>query len=125
MRKTSPANAVEIEVTPSHWNKVRRSLLAAFVIVSLSLAIGVAGYHHYGQLSWVDSFLEASMILGGMGPVATLKTDAVKIFASCYALFSGLMLISTTGFLMAPWLQRLLYATHRDVVAEREARSGK
>ena len=115
MRKIAAAKAAEMHPTLSHWSKVRKSLLVAFIIVTVSLAIGIAGYHHLGQLSWVDSFLEASMILGGMGPVATLKTDAVKIFASCYALFSGLMLISTTGFLMAPWLQRMLYNTHQDV----------
>lgn len=125
MRKIAAAKAAELHPAPSHWNKVRRSLFVAFIIVVVSLAIGIEGYHHFGKLSWVDSFLEASMILGGMGPVATLGNDAVKIFASCYALFSGLMLISTTGFLMAPWLQRLMYTTHHDLVAEREANSKK
>ena len=125
MRKIAAAKAAEMHPAHSHWTKVRRSLLAAFIVVSISLGIGIAGYHHFGGLSWVDSFLEASMILGGMGPVAQLSNDSVKIFASCYALFSGLMLISTTGFLMAPWLQRLMYNTHHDITAEREANSNK
>lgn len=93
--------------------KVRRSALMAFMILTVSLSIGVLGYHLLGGLPWVDAFLEASMILGGMGPIASMSGDAVKIFAACYALFSGLILISTTGLLLAPWLQRLLYHTHR------------
>lgn len=105
-----------------HWSKVRRSLVAASLIVTVSLAIGVCGYHYFGPFLWVDAFLEASMILGGMGPVAPLANDTVKIFAACYALFSGLALVSTTGFLLAPWLQRMLYHTHRqahcDIVDE-------
>ena len=126
MSKTNAAaKAKEVHSSVSHWSKVRRSLLTAFVIVALSLGIGIVGYHHFGALSWVDSFLEASMILGGMGPVAVLSNDAVKIFASCYALFSGLMLISTMGFLLAPWLQRMVYTTHRDVVAQHEATAKK
>lgn len=103
-----------IPFTHAHWlTRVRRSLILAVLIVSASLLIGVLGYHRFGGLSWVDAFLEASMILGGMGPVAPLTNDAVKLFASFYALFSGLMLISTTGLLLAPWLQRMLYHTHR------------
>jgi hypothetical protein len=69
------------------------------------------------------------MILGGMGPIAKPGNDSVKIFAACYALFSGLMLVSTTGFLLAPWLQRMLYTTHRqahsDVLKAHEANSRK
>lgn len=100
--------------THAHWlTKLRRALLIAFIIVSISLTIGVLGYHLLGGLNWVDAFLEASMILGGMGPVATMNNDAVKIFASLYALFSGLILISTTGLVLAPFLQRTLYHSHR------------
>ncbi len=100
--------------THAHWlTRVRRSLLIAALLVAVSLSIGVAGYHIFGGFGWVDAFLEASMILGGMGPVAPLTNDSVKIFAACYALFSGLMLVSTTGLLLAPWLQRMLYHTHR------------
>ena len=106
--------SVHTPFTHAHWlTKVRRSLLIAVLIVSVSLAIGVVGYHVLGPFAWVDAFLEASMILGGMGPVAPLTNDTVKIFASCYALFSGLVLVSTTGLLLAPWLQRMLYHTHR------------
>lgn len=66
------------------------------------------------------------MILGGMGPIAPLTSDAAKIFSACYALYSGLVLLTTTAMLLAPWLHRLLYATHRkalrDAADERDAR---
>jgi hypothetical protein len=100
--------------THSHWlTRVRKSLLLAAFVVTISLTIGVLGYRYLGHFGWVDAFLEASMILGGMGPVAPLTNDAVKLFAAFYALFSGLVLISTTGLLLAPWVQRLFYHTHR------------
>jgi hypothetical protein len=100
--------------THSHWlTQVRRSLLLALFIVACSLSIGVVGYHTLGGLRWVDALLEACMILGGMGPVSAMHNDAVKIFASIYALFSGLILLTTTGLLLAPWIQRMLYHTHR------------
>ena len=109
-----PYTAQHVPFTRAHWlTRVRRSILLAVSLIAVSLGGGVVGYHILGELSWVDSLLEASMILGGMGPVAPMKNDAVKIFASLYALFSGLMLISTTGLLFAPWLQKLLYHTHR------------
>ncbi|MES2983586.1 MAG: hypothetical protein V4735_00155 [Pseudomonadota bacterium] len=106
--------ATHIPFTRAHWlGKVKRSLLIAAIMVSTSLTIGILGYHYLGALPWVDALLEASMILGGMGPVSPMQNDAVKIFASAYALFSGLALVSTTGMLLAPWLQRMLYHTHR------------
>jgi hypothetical protein len=103
-----------VEFTHEHWlTRVRRSILIAALIVSSSLTIGICGYHFLGKLDWVDALLEASMILGGMGPVAPMANNAVKIFASFYALFSGLLLLSTMGILLAPWLQKMLYHTHR------------
>jgi hypothetical protein len=73
------------------------------------LGIGVVGYHIVAHLSWIDSLLNASMILGGMGPVDTLKTDASKIFASFYALFSGLAFVGIVSVLLAPFVHRLLH----------------
>ncbi|MFZ4541573.1 MAG: hypothetical protein ACOYNL_07160 [Rickettsiales bacterium] len=108
-KPTPPAHFVH---PATHWSKVRCSLLTVLWIVSVSLAIGVLGYHALGHLPWVDALLEASMILGGMGPVAPLSNDDVKIFASIYALYSGLALVSTTGLLLAPWVQRMVYHTH-------------
>jgi hypothetical protein len=78
-------------------------LAAAF-----SAIIDIAG------LSWIDSLLNASMILGGMGLVDPLKTDAAKIFASCYALFSGLAFIGIVSVLLAPFVHRLLHRVHAE-----------
>jgi hypothetical protein len=72
----------------------------------------VAGYRVLGGLGWVDAFLNASMILGGMGPVDRMTTAGAKIIAACYALFSGLVLIAVMGVVLAPWLHRMLHAFH-------------
>lgn len=105
--------------THSHWlTQVRRSLLMAALLVGASLAVGVLGYHLLGGLGWVDALLEASMILGGMGAIAPMHTNAVKIFASFYALYSGLVILSTTGLLLAPWIQRMTYHSHRQARAD-------
>ena len=90
---------------------VRHAALGISVIV-VSLGIGMAGYHFFEQLPWVDAFVNASMILSGMGPVATLQTDGGKIFAGCYALFSGLTLIAILGIIFAPVVHRALHKFH-------------
>jgi hypothetical protein len=91
----------------------RRAGFAALFIGG-ALGIGIVGYHQLEQLSWTDSFLNASMILGGMGPVNEMKTDAGKIFAGSYALFSGLVFIAVTGMLLTPFAHRLLHRFHYD-----------
>jgi hypothetical protein len=77
-----------------------------------SLGIGMAGYHFLESLSWLDSLLNASMILGGMGPVNPLQTAAGKIFASFYALYSGVVLLAAVGILVAPIFHRFLHRFH-------------
>ena len=90
----------------------KASLLAGGVI-AVSLAIGVLGYHTFGGIEdWVDCLYSASMILGGMGPVAELKTRGGKIFASIYALYSGVTLLTSVGVLLAPALHRALHRFH-------------
>jgi len=84
----------------------------SFLLVGPALSIGIAGYHWIDKLDWVDSLLEASMILGGMGPVNPLRNDAAKIFASCYALFSGLILIGVMGIILTPITHRVLHKFH-------------
>lgn len=93
---------------------VRSSAAAAGIVVG-SLAIGVGGYRHFEHLSWLDSLLNASMILSSMGPVTPLRTDAGKWFASLYALFSGVAFITVVGVLFAPIVHRLLHQFHLDV----------
>lgn len=78
------------------------------------LGVGVLGYHLLAHLGWVDSLLNASMILGGMGPVDALKSDASKIFASAYALFSGLAFIGIVSVLLAPFVHRMLHRFHAE-----------
>ena len=83
------------------------------VLIVVSLAIGMAGYHWLGRLdSWTDCLLNASMILGGMGPVDPMRTDAGKIFASMYALYSGIMLLASVGVMLSPVLHRVLHRFH-------------
>ena len=94
--------------------RVLRSIWLGFLIMLAALIGGIVGYHYIGGFGWVDSFLEASMILGGMGPVASMKTDAIKIFAGCYALFSGLVIISIMGIILTPFIHRILHAHFRD-----------
>ena len=81
-------------------------------IIGIVLFIGVAGYHYLDDLNWIDSLLEASMILGGMGPVNPIKTTSAKIFASAYALFSGLVFIGIMGIVLTPIAHRLLHKFH-------------
>jgi hypothetical protein len=83
-------------------------------IVTFSLGLGIIGYHTLGSLSWVDSLLNASMILGGMGPVNALTSNGAKIFASIYALFSGMIFLVAAGVLLAPVVHRLLHRFHVD-----------
>jgi hypothetical protein len=92
---------------------VRHVMLALFVL-ALALGIGVVGYHYLAELEWLDALLNASMILGGMGPVDPLHKPVAKLFASCYALFSGLAFIGVASVLVAPFVHRLLHRFHLD-----------
>ena len=88
------------------------ALLVASGVIGVSLFAGMLGYHFIAGFGWVDSLLDASMILTGMGPVGNLTTDGAKIFASAYALFSGVVFISATGILLAPMFHRVLHRFH-------------
>jgi len=81
-------------------------------VIGCALVLGILGYHTIAGFSWVDSLLNASMILSGMGPVGDLKSDAAKVFASAYALFSGLVFIGATGILLTPVFHRVLHKFH-------------
>lgn len=86
--------------------------LIGIILLFFSLGIGMVGYHFLENLSWVDSLLNASMILGGMGPVSPLQTVAGKIFASFYALYSGVVLLASVGILATPIFHRFLHRFH-------------
>lgn len=86
--------------------------LIGALLLAFSLGIGMLGYHFLENLSWIDSLLNASMILGGMGPVDPMKTNAGKIFASFYAIYSGVILLASVGILIAPIFHRFLHHFH-------------
>ena len=86
----------------------------AGAVLGGSLAIGIAGYHWLGGLAWLDALVNASMILGGMDPVDPITRPAGKWFASVYALYSGIALLTSVGILFTPAVHRLLHAFHLD-----------
>jgi len=92
--------------------RVVRQVCWIALIILAALGIGVLGYHFLGGLSWIDALLNASMILGGMGPIDPLPNNAAKLFASFYALFSGIVFIAVAGLLIAPFAHRLLHRFH-------------
>jgi len=101
----------------SHYVFVRRMIkfaTIAFIVIGVALGLGILGYHYIAKFSWIDSLLNASMILGGMGPMGDLPSDAAKVFASVYALFSGLVFISVMGIVLAPAAHRALHLFHMD-----------
>jgi hypothetical protein len=96
--------------------RVMRHIAVAAALSGTVLFLGIAGYHWIAGLGWVDSLLEASMILGGMGPVNPVTVTGAKIFASGYALFSGLVFIAVMGIILAPAVHRMLHKFHTDEV---------
>ena len=94
--------------------RMAASLGIAIMAIAISLSVGIAGYHWLAGFGWIDSLLEASMILGGMGPIKELETSGAKVFASLYALFSGLVFIGILGIVLAPMAHRMLHKFHLD-----------
>mgnify|MGYP003460263994 FL=1 len=89
-------------------------LLVAVGLLGVSLALGMIGYVVFENLSWLDAFLNAAMLLGGMGPVNPPQTGAGKLFAGLYALYAGLVFIVTAALLFTPILHRLIHRFHWD-----------
>ena len=106
---------------PRHIQPISRKLfmrrmldhaIAAFVLASVSLILGIVGYEHFENLAWRDAFLNSAMLLGGMGPVDPPHSPGGKVFAGVYALFAGLVFIITAGVVVTPVLHRLLHKFH-------------
>src|SRR5438874_13177404 len=95
--------------------RVGRHGLVALGVLVFGLGIGILGYHYVADLSWIDSLLNASMILGGRGTIDPLKTDCAKLLASFYALFSGLAFVGIVSVLLAQFSHRLLHSLNADV----------
>jgi|SRR4051812_13503015 hypothetical protein len=92
-----------------------RGILVSGALIAISLGIGVVGYHLTAGLDWVDALLNASMILTGMGPVSPLATNGAKLFASAYALFSGVIFIASAGVAVGPVAHRFLHRFHLEL----------
>lgn len=96
----------------SFARRLARHFVLAFGLLLASLAAGMAGYMAFEKLSWVDAFLNAAMLLGGMGPVNPPATEAGKLFAGVYALYAGLVFIVTAALLFTPILHRVMHHFH-------------
>ena len=108
-RRTQPLSPRRV-----FYARLTRSGTLGAAIILASLCIGMAGYHYFEKLSWLDAFTNASMILSGMGPLAPIQTTGGKLFAGCYALFSGIAFVSSIGVIFAPIFHRFLHKFHLD-----------
>ena len=105
--------------------RMLRSLALAIGVIAVSLALGIIGYHFCAGLSWLDSLLNAAMILTGMGPVNQLDTVGAKLFATFYALFSGVIFITAVALLLAPMIHRLLHRFHLESESSADDQSAR
>jgi hypothetical protein len=96
------------------FKRMIAALAVALALILVALVLGIAGYHFIAGFNWVDSLLEASMILGGMGPIKELPSDTAKVFASVYALFSGIIFIGVMGIVLSPVVHRIMHKFHVD-----------
>lgn len=92
--------------------RVARYALFSAVLIIISVGIGMVGYHHAGQLEWIDSFYMSCMVLAGMGEVEDMVSNGGKLFSSFYALYSGIAFMSITAVFFAPFIHRLLHILH-------------
>jgi hypothetical protein len=97
---------------PLFYRRAVLGVAIGFGLLSAALFAGMLGYHITEHLSWIDAFVNAAMILSGMGPVAPMETSAGKLFAGCYALFSGLAFITIVGVILAPFVHRVFHRFH-------------
>jgi hypothetical protein len=99
----------KIATFPHFLLRLGRYGIFALMLITISIGIGITGYHYLGNLNLIDSFHMSSMILTGMGPVAEMTTNAAKLFSSFYALYSGVAFLSITAVFFAPIIHRLLH----------------
>jgi hypothetical protein len=97
---------------PHFFYRLGRYGLFALGLIVFSVLTGTIGYHHFGKISWLDSFHMACMILTGMGPVVEMTSTSAKLFSSFYALYSGVAFLSITAVFFAPIIHRLLHILH-------------
>ncbi|MCC6928209.1 MAG: hypothetical protein IT359_04360 [Gemmatimonadaceae bacterium] len=97
------------------YQRLAYSTAVGSAIVAISLGVGMAGYHGFEGMPWLDAFLNASMLLGGMGPVTELHTSGGKLFAGVFALYCGLAVILVAGITLSPVVHRFFHKLHADV----------
>ena len=97
-----------------YYLRLARSVSIGLTVIVFALGFGMVGYRAFEGMSWVDAFDNAAMILSGMGPVSSLQTEGGKIFAGCYALFSGLAFFAILGIIFAPAVHRFLHRFHEE-----------
>ena len=101
-----------------YYHRLGRGAAIGATIIAMSLVVGMAGYHVFENMSWLDAFVNASMILSGMGPVGELHTNAGKFFAGCYAIFSGVAFLTSIGVVFAPIFHRFIHKFHIETESE-------
>jgi hypothetical protein len=94
------------------YQRIVYNILLAAVLMLITLLIGVAGYHYWGEMTWINSIHNAAMILAGMGLIDPIHSDSGKIFSSAYAIFSGIIFITNFGIILTPALHRILHKLH-------------
>lgn len=119
-KHSQPLASIEVFIL-----RLLRSIFFAICIILIALGIGMLGYHHFEHMSWIDAYINASMILSGMGPVTLLTSNSAKIFAGTYALFSGLVFIAVMGVIFAPILHRLFHKFHLDTDVSSKTKTKK
>jgi hypothetical protein len=102
------------------YGRVLRYAGFSLLLLGFSLGIGVIGYHYFSDLNWLDALLNAVMILTGMGPIAEMKSDGAKWFASLYAIFSGVAFLSTVAVFLSPVVHRFMHKLHIDGGKDRD-----
>lgn len=117
---------ISTPVLPRHkfMPRLLRSVLLGIAMIVFSLVIGMLGYHiFFPHMDWADAFVNAAMILSGMGPLTQPETAGAKIFSGLYALYSGLMLVMSAGVIFAPLVHRFLHKMHADIDDDMEKKS--
>jgi hypothetical protein len=97
---------------PVFMRRFAAHVVVAVLLIAGSLGLGMVGYHHYEHLAWLDAFLNAAMLLGGMGPVESPSSHGGKVFAGLYALYAGLVFLVAVSLMLAPVFHRMLHRFH-------------
>jgi hypothetical protein len=107
-------HSLSVSTPRSMYQHLTRNSCLGLLLIAAALFIGMLGYHTFENMSWIDSFLNASMILSGMGPATTLATNAGKLFAGFYALFSGLAFIAIVVIMLSPIIHKFFRKMHME-----------